>query len=160
MTMTSPAWPRSLQSMLAAGGLSFTRRRISPAKSIIRVASSLGIMPALGADSVPNGRSPLIAKTRMPKAMNTPPTMWSAFSIAAWSALHLPDRLHRRLDALGVGIPEPGEVRLIEIRHFVADVVDRGLELIGRHYLACFGAHPINDRRGRALGREEAHPKR
>src|SRR5690242_8719872 len=159
ITSTAAAWPRSLQSTLAAGGLSFARKTISAAKNMISEASSFGIMPALGADSVPNGRSPLIAKMRMPKAMNTPPTMWSAFSIAARSALHLADRLHRRLYPLRVDIPEFGEVGLIEVGHFVADVVDRRLELLGGDGFARFGAHAIDDRRRRALGREKANPQ-
>jgi len=35
-----------------------------------------------------------------------------------------------RLDPLGVLVPEFGEGGLIEIRHFIADVGDGGLELV------------------------------
>ncbi len=40
-------------------------------------ATSFGIMPAPGNDSVPTGRSPLSANTKRPKAAKTPPAMWS-----------------------------------------------------------------------------------
>jgi hypothetical protein len=39
----------------------------------MRPAMSFGIMPAPGAESVPNGRSPLMANTPIPSAMKAPP---------------------------------------------------------------------------------------
>ncbi len=48
------------------------RTMIAP-NAIIRPSTSFGIMPAPGEASVPNGRSPLMAKTSAPAAMNAPP---------------------------------------------------------------------------------------
>jgi hypothetical protein len=43
------------------------------ANSIINAVTAFGIMPAPGADRLPKGSSPLIAKTTMPSAMNVAP---------------------------------------------------------------------------------------
>ena len=48
------------------------RLMIATAKAIIRPAISFGIMPAPGAERVPNGRSPLSANTTMPSATKAP----------------------------------------------------------------------------------------
>src|SRR5688500_12961957 len=99
--------------MLANGGLDAAPRTTSPANSIIRPVISFGIMPAPGADSRPNGRSPLIAKTPMPSATNAAPATWSARSRLL--ALDLADLPHGILHALGVGVPECLELRLVEV---------------------------------------------
>ena len=98
-------------------------------------------MPAPGEASVPNGRSPLSAKTSSAGGdEHAAGDMISAEDHALAGTLrrpgvrsssHLADRLDGGLDALGVLVPELGEVGLVEIGDDVADVVDRLLELLG-----------------------------
>src|SRR5262249_31979836 len=74
---TRAACGRSPQATVATGALSPARRIRSNPNRMRKPATSLGIMPAPGNDSVPNGKSPLSAKTSAPKATKVPPTMWS-----------------------------------------------------------------------------------
>ena len=68
---------RSSHRTVAKGALSFARRMSSRPNKITSPATSFGIMPAPGNDSVPTGKSPLSANTKRPKATKTPPAMWS-----------------------------------------------------------------------------------
>ena len=71
----------------------------------------------------------------------------------------LADRAHGILDALGVGLPEPLELRRIEVGDILAQVLDGGLELLGDDGLLHFGPQLVDDRRRRALGREQPDPQ-
>ncbi len=64
----------------------------------------------------------------------------------------LADCLDRGFDALGVFIPEFGEVGLIEIGDDVAEVVDRLLERLGLDRLLAVLAQLLDDGSGVPLG--------
>ena len=57
----------------ASGALSPARPTSKRPNTIINPATSFGIMPAPGNDSVPTGRSPLSASTPIPSATKTLP---------------------------------------------------------------------------------------
>ena len=111
--------------MSASGGLSPARTIRQRPNAIIKPATSFGIMPAPGDDSVPNGRSPLTANTTTPTATKTPPATWSVRRITsdrprvlARAGAVIPSTLpigaDGGLDALGVGVPEGLELGLVE----------------------------------------------
>src|SRR5438270_1650065 len=76
------------------------------------------------------------------------------------STLHFADRMHRSLDALCVRIPERLELRLVHVGDDIADVCDRGLELIGFDDFLGFRAQPRDHRIRCTLRREQADPDR
>ena len=73
ISTTSSACQRSLQSISARRWLLWAVTKIATANAIISPAISFGIMPAPGAEMVPNGRSPLSANTSTPSAMKKRP---------------------------------------------------------------------------------------
>src|SRR4051812_8973526 len=97
----------------------------------IRSAATIfGRKPEPGMERPPMGRSPLMANTARPSAMNAPPATWSARIVAigaAGLALDASDLLDRGLDALGVRVPELGKVRLIHVVEILAEIGQRGL---------------------------------
>src|SRR5690348_15405412 len=98
------------------GRLSRPRAISIAPNTIVSVARILGRNPEPGNDRLPIGRSPLSAITSAPNATKAPPATWSARSTTALS-LHAADLVDRFFDPLGVGVPEGGEFRLVEIRH-------------------------------------------
>ena len=117
-------------------------RRARPAcapKAISSPSTSFGIMPAPGEASVPNGRSPLSAKTSSASddehaagdmiPANDHDADRNALRPGVRSSSHLADCVNGGLDALGVLVPELGEFGLVEIGDVVADILDRLLEL-------------------------------
>src|SRR6187455_1671123 len=79
----------------------------------------------------------------------------------SWSlALNAADGLHRRLDALGILVPELRELRRVHIFDLVADIGDDGLELVALGDGADVGTQFIDrDVRG-ALRGKNADPQR
>src|SRR5262245_66670126 len=75
------------------------------------------------------------------------------------SPLDLADGADGRLDALGVGLPELREFRLIHVAELLPEIGERGLELFAVRGLVQDPAQKGDGRRRRALGRKCADPE-
>ena len=73
MMTTRSAWLRSLQSISANGWLAPAPNSSETPNTIISTSRIFGIMPAPGADRLPNGRSPESANTMMPNTTKAAP---------------------------------------------------------------------------------------
>src|SRR5437870_12017132 len=136
MASTIRACLPSAQSSRASGSLSFARKNRAAPRMIMSAATSLGRKPEPGMESCPVGRSPLSANTSRPTATKAALATWSARMIMratmseAGLSLHAADQVDRGLDALGVRVPKFSEVRSVEIVELLAEIGDRGLELV------------------------------
>src|SRR5947209_10425454 len=128
-----------ISSALAAGRV--TRSLMPPGGKALRM-----VIGRVGAPACPTARSIQTAAVEAALPMTN--------CRRSISALHLADRLHRSLDALGVRIPECLEFRLIQIGDDIADVCDRRPELIAVDDLLGFCTQPRDHRIGRAFRRE------
>src|SRR6187399_2208809 len=137
MTTTWSAWPPSLQSISAKGWLFAAPRISARPNSNINPMTSFGIMPAPGADRLPNGRSPLNANTARPNRTKAAPATWSDLNVTngtGWissdcrgPSSHLADLTDRFLGTLDVLVPEFRELRRREIARLQATLASGSL---------------------------------
>src|ERR1043165_5970938 len=155
---------------MSAKGWLFAAPRISARpNSNINPVTSFGIMPAPGADRLPNGRSPLNANTARPNRMNAAPATWSDLNVTNGTGAmssqdrrplsHLADLTDRFLGPLDVLVPEFRERGRREIARLKPDVGERLVELRAGRSLVDRRSERREDRSRGVLRRKQTDPE-